>query len=133
MIADEPTVPNVILVPLMAPVSLCVLAGAESVMWPVSLEPFCRQLRLNVPEYAPLYRPDQLPERSTPEAVVDAATVGGVDDTDGVEGLESGAVDVLPVDGGVVVDEVALLALPLLHPAANAARSAMQASSAVRR
>jgi hypothetical protein len=47
--------------------------------------------------------------------------------TGGAEGLEFEAVDVRPDAGGEVV---ALLVLPLLHPAARAARVATQATIA---
>jgi len=80
----------------------------------------------------PLYRPDHLPDRSVPAEVVEGAVVGVVDETDGAEGLEFVAVDVLLAVGGVVVDVVTLLA-PLLHPAASAARVPTQATTTVPR
>jgi hypothetical protein len=97
--AADPTVPNVIRVPLTVPVSLSVCVGAESVIRPLTLDPCCCQLRVNVPEKAPQYRPDHLPDRSLP--------VAGVDETAGEVGVDFVPVDVrLAFGGGLAVSPV---------------------------
>jgi hypothetical protein len=87
---------------------LRVTAGSESVMVPLSFDPDCCQVRVNVPWEAPLYCPDHVPE-SPPvaTAVVDACAL--------LVAVEIGGV----VVGGVV----------LLQPTAITASSDMTAVS----
>jgi hypothetical protein len=60
-VAPAPTAPNVIRPPCTRPVQLYVPFGFESLIDPVSFEPDCFHLRVNVPENAPLYDPDHFP------------------------------------------------------------------------
>ena len=60
MIASEPTVPNLMVLPWTVPLMLRVTGGAESLMLPLTTDPDCCQVSVNVPWKAPLYWPDRL-------------------------------------------------------------------------
>jgi hypothetical protein len=53
VIADPPTVPNLIASPFTVPLTASV-PDVDNVMEPCSFDPDCVQLSVNVPEYAPL-------------------------------------------------------------------------------
>src|SRR5437762_362760 len=62
MICEPPTVPNWIVLPFTVPLMVEVLPPGLRWMMPFSFEPFWCHASLNVPEKAPLYVPDQVPE-----------------------------------------------------------------------
>jgi hypothetical protein len=69
-----PTAPNVMALPVRFPVMLSVVGGDESTIWPLTADPVCCQVRVNVPLKTPLYWPVHPPE--TLAAAAAAAVVG---------------------------------------------------------
>lgn len=118
VIAEEPTVPKLIVLPATTPLIWRVPGVVESMMVPVSVEPDCVHVSVNVPWKAPPYCPDHVPERSP---VAGGGFVVGA----AVGGATEGAV----VAGG---DVLGWSLFELLQPMADRATTARMAPNSGR-
>jgi hypothetical protein len=121
VMAVDPTVPNVIALPLTVPVRCTVPPGDRWIV-PLSFPDDSVQVRTNVPEKLPLYVPDQVPVRAPCAAGDEAVGVGTGVETEGA--ADAAGVDAAGGDelGVPVPDE-------LLHPDANATGSSTTAAA----
>lgn len=112
MAVDEPTVPNVMVLPFTVPWMDTVPPRLDTLIVPRSVDPDCRQVSRKVPVYAPPYRPDQVPVSA--DVLAGEVVVGG-----GVAATAPAVAD-RAVAAGAVAGEAGGLAL-VLHAASAAA------------